>query len=210
MGREALRACSWCGASDCYYLNPAKKADSGRTAGPSRGFLKERKIIIPLTYARAAREGPRRMGHLKMSMGAILGAIGGVIALVGTFLSWATFPITGTSIPVEWPGWAGFGFLTLIFAIIGLILVLIPKKVTAIIALVMGILALVFALLQYLGLSALVTLAQLAGYQATMGVGAWITIIGCILLIVGSGMAMSAAGKMQAQSMPMAAPPPPM
>lgn len=144
---------------------------------------------------------------MKIGMGAILGAIGGIIALIGTFLPWGTVTLLG--IPIGIPGWAGVGFLTVIFAILGLVLVLIPKKITAILALVFGVLALVFALLQYLGVSAVVALAQLGGGTGSMGVGGYISMLGCILLIVGGGMAYSAAGKMSAPMSPMPMAPPP-
>src|SRR5206468_12776967 len=134
--------------------------------------------------------GGRRTGMAKIGWGMMLGAVGGILAIVGAILPWVTISITtGT---IAYPGCTGNtctfsgiqsgygGILVLVFALIGLIMVVIPgKPVMGLLAFVFGLLALIFALLGYIGLSLIGSLAGLTGQiTVTVGSGVCLAFIG--------------------------------
>src|SRR5256712_3868753 len=115
-------------------------------------------------YPPAQSPGDPRVGGgtMKVGLGMVLGIVGGLLTLIGAVLPWATVSGGTLTSPLVFTGYGvGFGgVLVLVFGVLGLICVAIPKKVTAILALIWGILALLFALLTVVGLAAL---AQSAG-----------------------------------------------
>jgi hypothetical protein len=107
-----------------------------------------------------------------------------------------------------------FGILVLIFGIVGLILVALGKRGPAIGGLVLGILAFVFALLALVILLAVSSwlegMVAGTGVSVTVDYGIYLSVIGSIILIVGSAMVMGAA-KAEEMAPPMPyAPGPPM
>ncbi|HEX9341602.1 MAG TPA: hypothetical protein VF992_10620 [Thermoplasmata archaeon] len=149
---------------------------------------------------------------MKIGIGMILGIVGGLVTAIGSYLPWATVSGGSLTSPVVFMGvgvgWGGV--LVLAFGVLGLICVAIPRKATAILALVWGILAFVFALL-VIGVQA--SLAQQyggSGVVVTTEYGAWVSLAFSVLLILGSAIAYREARK--AASPPMAPPmsPPPM
>ncbi len=137
-----------------------------------------------------------------MQVGRILGIVGAILALVGTFLPWADISsdidsISATGIMIFF-----IGIPVLIFAIIGLILVAIPKRGTAIGGLVMGILAFIFMLLAFVVVSILEGLVSGTGIEVKYEYGLWVTLVGSLLLIVGGAVMFVELGKVAAAPMP--------
>ncbi len=120
-----------------------------------------------------------------MQMGRILGIVGGILALVGTFLPWVTLSSEIDSITASGILLFIVGIPVLIFGIIGLILVALPKRGTAIGAFVMGILALIFVMLAFVLVSWLESLVSGTSIEITYEYGMWVSLIGAILLMVG-------------------------
>src|SRR5574340_983302 len=108
---------------------------------------------------------------MKIGPGWIAGILGGLITIVGAALPWAT--VSGGSLPAPQTlsgiavGWGGI--LVALFGVLGLIFVAIPRKITAILGIVCGILALL------LGLLTLVALAAIAAVAAGSGSGVAVT-----------------------------------
>src|SRR4030042_2424865 len=131
-----------------------------------------------------------------MKMGRVLGIIGGILVLLGSILSWADVSggtLVGT---LSVSGLLAGGMLSLIFGILGLIMVAIPKKVTAILGLIFGILALLWLLLAFIGPNAFAQTwgARGTSVTITIGFGIYVAMIGAILLVLGSGIAIKDAG----------------
>jgi len=149
-----------------------------------------------------------------MKSGRIIGIIGGILTMVGVFLPWATVS-GGTLIgSVSLLGVLAFpfGILAMIFGIIGLILVAIGKRGMCIGALILGILAFIMILLSFALLSWLAELVAGIGgglVEFTVDFGIYIAIVGSIILIIGSGLAMAQAEKPGMQPVPAAPIPPP-
>ncbi len=143
---------------------------------------------------------------MKIRPGWILGILGGVITIMGTVLPWATVSGGSLTTPLTFSGiTVGFGgILVLLFGLLGLICVAIPKKVTAILGIVMGIIALLWAVLTLIGLAAIAAVAAGSGtgVAVTTEYGAYLALVGTLVLIVGSAIAYTEARK--------AAAPPPM
>lgn len=125
-----------------------------------------------------------------MNYGRPLGMVGGILALVGTVLPWVTISDSFNSVSASGLQVFFFGVPALIFAILGLVFVAIPRKSLTIGCLVMGILVMVFAIL------AITMTSVVAGFAATTGVvtvsieyGMYLTLVGSILLIVGGALA---------------------
>ena len=155
---------------------------------------------------------------MKIGMGAIIGLVGGLLAVVGVFLPW--FSVTSGGQTLSWSGYdlgaaavqypqlawlAIFPLGILAFGILGLILALIPKKVTGILAMLCGILVLVFS---FIPLLIFLLISTIGG---GMGIGTPLSFIGGIILMVGGIMAYRDAKKAMT-GMPMGAmpsPPPP-
>lgn len=144
---------------------------------------------------------------MKIGMGAIIGLVGGLLVIVGTFLPWANVTgggvsedVTGAMVPI-------FGLLVILFGVLGLVFAVIPRPVFGILAMVFGILALVFLLIAYLGIS---LVSGISGGSVSLSYGLYLALIGAILLIVGGPLAYRDAKRAQAPPMPMPmAPPPP-
>ena len=138
-----------------------------------------------------------------MSMPVILGLVGGLLMLVSLFLPWANITLLG--IPVGINGlYTVFGILMLIFGIIGMVMLFMKKSGMALVAGIMGILAILFWLLAYLGISALVSVSQMgcaltptacSGFSVGTGIGLFVAPLGAILLTVGGFMQRGALKK---------------
>ncbi|UCD92151.1 MAG: hypothetical protein JSV43_07985 [Methanobacteriota archaeon] len=124
---------------------------------------------------------------MKIGPGRILGLVGGILAIVGSFLAWASVCFMGICASVA--GFDGFeGKLAFVFGLIGLILVIIPKRGLPIGGLIMGILVIIWPVKVMMEIIA----------PLEIGIGIWITIVGAILLIVGSGLALREGPKPEA------------
>ncbi len=143
---------------------------------------------------------------MKIRPGWILGVVGGLLTVVGAALPWATVSGGSLAAPETFSGiTVGIGGIAvLLFGILGLVCVAIPNKITAILAMVWGILALALGALTLVGLAAIAAIA--AGSGSGVGVtteyGAYLALVGALVLVVGSVIAYTEAKK--------AAAPPPM
>ena len=130
----------------------------------------------------------------------IIGLLGGLMALIGGVLPWlemrtcvSTIIQICVAVPLPFALGSlspilGIGqILALVFGLIGLVLLFLQKPMTGMVAGVMGILALVFAVLYFVTAPAYFT--QLSGgvvdIQIGLGFGIYITMIGGVLLLVG-------------------------
>ena len=125
-----------------------------------------------------------------MKIGRILGIVGAILALVGVVLPWVAGHVAATNTDrslsgIEFPLFI-FGVPLLLFAVVGLVLVAIPKKGTAIAGLIMGIIALVIAMIPMAILASIIVEWQIPGEVASIGYGLYISLVGAVLLIVGS------------------------
>jgi hypothetical protein len=138
-----------------------------------------------------------------MKFGRILGIIGGVLILVGIFLPWSI--TKGSLVPggeAVITGLNLFGYMVMIFGIIGLILVALGKRGTSIGALIMGIIAFVLTLL-VLGVLSLIAGSYLGVVTQETGIGIYLCIIGSAIAFVDAGKA-----KMAPPPMAPSVPPP--
>lgn len=143
--------------------------------------------------------------------GRIVGIVGGLLVVIGGILPWiyAESSIDSASLPgiLTIP----FGTLAFIFGIVGLILVALKGRGVAIGALVMGILALIFALLLFPLLSILESIISGTDVTVRADYGLYISLVGSVILIIGAGLAFSQAGRAEEMAPPMPyAPGPPM
>ena len=146
---------------------------------------------------------------MKIRPGWILGILGGLVTVVGAVLPWATVSGGSLSAPMTFSGaTVGFGgILVLVFGVLGLICVAIPRKVGAILGIVWGVLAILLGLLTMVGLAAIAATAAGSGSSVTVTTeyGVYVSVIGALLLIIGSAIAYTEARK--AAAPPMVAPP---
>jgi len=146
-----------------------------------------------------------------MKIGRILGIIGAILALIGVFLPWVAGHVAATNTDrslsgIEFPLFI-FGMPFLLFVVIGLILVAIPKKGTAIAGLIMGIIAFVIALIPMAILATIIVSWQISGEVASIGYGLYICLVGALLLIIGSAMGIRDASAPKPMPPPMMQPP---
>lgn len=141
-----------------------------------------------------------------MKTGRILGIVGGLLAVVGIFLPWATAtnPTTNTSSSASGISVPIFGILVALFSVLGLVLVFVGKKGTCTAGAIMGILAFIFAMIFAALWSAIITTFSV-GDIFSIGYGLYVTMIGSIILILGSFMA---RGEAVRSLTPQVAPPP--
>ncbi len=169
---------------------------------------------------------------MKIGKGAILGLIGGLLGLVGVFLPWFTVSALGVSfgftglqlasatidvggVPFPNPYANVFSIAvygTIAFSVLGLIVVMLGKKITAILAALFGVLTLAMAGLGAAQATALAaTIPPGIPVTAGAGVGIYLSIVGGLLLLIGGILAIGDAKKamMSGAPMPMAPPMPP-
>lgn len=167
---------------------------------------------------------------MKIGKGAIIGLLGGLLGLVGVFLPWASAsagPVTisvtgaclggigsidmgGVSIPCSLAAsgeGAIYAYGILAFSVLGLIFVILGKRSTSMLALIFGLLTIILAGVAIARLSSILAAAP----GASLGYGIILCIVGGILLLLGSVLAMGEAKKamMGPAPMPMAPPMPP-
>jgi hypothetical protein len=123
----------------------------------------------------------------KMTSGLIIALIGGLLMLIGTFLPWATVKgtnILGTTEEISVIGAASGigGILVLVMGILVIIMAAIKKPI---LAMVFGIIGLAFSGLAFIGISALDTLLTGSDISVEIGIGIFISLIGCVLALVG-------------------------
>ena len=131
-------------------------------------------------------------------MGRILGIVGGKLTVVGVFLPWVSVTYSGQTVSAWgiqlW--FIGLPILVLIFGIIGLVLVAKGRRGTAIGGLVMGILAFIFAIVSVFLLAIVAeVISGVSDFEIGIDFGLYLTLVGAIILIVGSGLTFSQAGK---------------
>ena len=132
-------------------------------------------------------------------IGRIVGIVGGLLTIIGCILPWMTVQSSIASVSLWGILFIPFGTLAFIFGIIGLILVALGKRGPAIGAFVMGILAFIFVLLGWVMASVMADF--FAGYVSGTGVtvtvdyGVYLALVGAIILMIGSILAMSEAKK---------------
>jgi len=179
---------------------------------------------------------------MKIGKGAIIGLVGGLLGLVGVFLPWLTVsasvgPIsvsasvsgismgggtldlgTGTAIPVGASEFSIYVYGILAFSVLGLIVVMLGKRSTAMLALVFGLLTTILAIVAVVRMSQLASALQalipvVPGMTVSIGagIGLYLCVIGGIILLLGGVLAMGDAKKamMAPAPMPMAPPMPP-
>ncbi len=126
-----------------------------------------------------------------MSTSVILGLVGGILVLVSMFLPWLNYSdFLGNAITVNGIGAGLFGLLMLIFGVIGIAMMFLKNPTMPLLTAIFGILAIVFWLLAYLGLSIIAGASSLTGGTVTfeVGFGAYIAPVGAILMVVGGFM----------------------
>ncbi len=147
---------------------------------------------------------------MKIRMGWILGIAGGLVTIAGAALPWAT--VTGGTLaaPETFSGLRlGFGGIAvLILGLLGLVCIAIPRRVTALLALVCGILALGLGLLTLLVISSIAGMAGASGSGVTVTTeyGVYFALSGTLVLLVGAAIKYMSAKKADALRV-VAAPP---
>ena len=165
-------------------------------------------ILVNLVVFRRRR---RKLGRVETSLGKILAAVGGFITLVATALPWAT--VTYSDIPGSYVflGVAFFGYSSIIVYLFGLAWLTffaLPRKVYAILGLGWGSLALLLALLADAGVF---PGGRPGANAAAIGSGVYLSLLGSIMLVVGSAFAYMEAKKVSARGpVEIAQPAPPM
>lgn len=141
--------------------------------------------------------------NYSIKTGSVLGIVGGLLAVVGVFLPWmtATETITNTSSSASGISVPLFGILVLLFSALGLVLALVGKRGTCIGAMIMGILAFVFALIVATIWSAIISTFGV-GDILSIGYGLYITLAGSIILVIGSVMTLGELKHMAPQMAP--------
>lgn len=148
---------------------------------------------------------------MKIGMGMILGLVGGLLAVVSVFLAWVSIPglggISGISLASLAAAFGGaelsvYVYGTLAFGILGLILSLLGKKMTSILALIFGLLTILMPVIFLARISA-------SGGGGFIGVGVYVGIFGGLLLLIGGFMGWREAKKAaMTPAVPMAPPTP--
>jgi len=147
---------------------------------------------------------------MKVGLGMVLGIVGGLLTLIGAVLPWATVSGGTLTSPMVFTGYGiGYGgILVLVFGVLGLICVAIPKKVTAILALIWGILALLFAVLSVVGLAAIAQTVGGSGVSVTTEYGVYVSLVFSLVLIIGAALTYREARKAAPSMAPPMSPPP--
>ena len=158
---------------------------------------------------------------MKIGIGKILGLVGGILAIVGVVLPWATASgtVMGMTISMSASGldaaksggeWVAYVYGTAIFGVLGLIFVLISKKSTTMLAFVFGLLALILSGVALVRITQLIGGLSAPGVSVGAGIGLYICVVGGLLLLIGCLLAFKAVGAQAQVAAPlMAAPPPP-
>lgn len=149
---------------------------------------------------------------MALGKGAIVGILGGIVAIVGTMLPWWQVTASaGGYISVSVPLLGIFtlgGLLVLVFGVLGLVFAALNKPVTQVVALVMGLLAAVIALVMGAFVPTVSVSIPGASGSITAGFGFWISMVGGLLLAVGGALGFVDSRKAP-QAWPTQAPPPP-
>ena len=148
---------------------------------------------------------------MKMSTGSLVGIVGGVLVIMGVILPWwsGSNGVSTVSFSGLDTGANTFGYIMIVFGLLGLVMVAPGKRGLAIGSIVFGVLAMLLYLMVIAILGLINWTSGLSGTITTStGYGLYIGFIGSILLIVGAVMARSAAKK--AAAAPVAPPAPPM
>ena len=141
---------------------------------------------------------------MKLGMGLILGLVGGLLGIVSVFLAWVSILGVGisgislASVAAQFPGGGEFVIYvygTVGFAALGLILSLLQKKMTTMLALIFGLLTL---------LMPVIFLARISsqGGGGFVGVGVYVGIVGGLILFIGSLLGWREAKKAGAMTPP--------
>ncbi len=174
---------------------------------------------------------------MKIGKGAIIGILGGLMGLIGVFLPWVTLsasvgPITiSLSVPGTCVGGVGgiaiagvgtqpcvgsaegaiYFYGILLLSLLGLIVSLLGRKMTSMLALVFGVLVLLLGVVAAARVvAALGAIGSTPGLTISIGYGLILSIIGGVILLVGGFLGWTEAKKAGMATMPpdMSAPPP--
>ena len=128
------------------------------------------------------------------------------MTVVGLFLSWAAGTNTTTGASASAWGLAVpiFGILVLLFGALGLILVAVGKRGTCIGGIIMGIIAFVLTLIVFAISSAIIQGLSTAEVTLYIGYGMYLSLIGALILVIGSFMALKEAKKPASVATPQA------
>jgi len=160
--------------------------DFQRSFGVFVGFLIIPALVNLVVYVRGVRKLERAESPGRI-LGRFLAVVGGLITFVGVSLPLGSVHFLGPSLTdtsLRFPG--DGGWIVLVFGLLWFAFFAVPKKVAAIWGLVWGGLSLVFILVTIQGLADIVSREAGALY---LSYGVYVTILGSLLLIVGSTLA---------------------
>lgn len=145
---------------------------------------------------------------MAMSMGRIVGIVGGVLLILGVFFPWASVSNTLTSVDVS--GMNILGIPVLILGLIGLLFVATGRRGLCLGAGILGIISLIWLMLMMGALSWIASAAAIAGTTTvSMSYGLYLCVIGTIALVVGGFWAWMDAKKAAKAPAPVTQPPAP-
>jgi len=123
-----------------------------------------------------------KMTKPEMTIGLIIGVVGGILTILATVLPWVSVPGSGIISTDVMGLLTGFGTIVLVIGILGLVLALLSKGLLTILC---GILSLLITFFWYGALSFISSWFVVIGDTTSMGYGTFIAFIGAILLIIG-------------------------
>lgn len=170
---------------------------------------------------------------MKIGKGAIVGLLGGLLGLIGVFLPWVTASAGAISLSLPGTCVGGIGSIEIpvvgsqrcpgssegaiyfygifVLSILGLIVSLLGRKMTSMLALVFGVLVLVLGVVAAARVVASAgDIGSVPGVTISIGYGLILSIIGGVILLVGGFLGWSEAKKagMAPMAPDMSAPPP--
>jgi hypothetical protein len=143
----------------------------------------------------------------KIGIGRIVGLVGGIITLVGALLPWVTLSGGRLSSPQMFLGISTgfFGILLSQLGFFGIIMMFDGKKTTSLGGLALGASGFVLSVLT-LAFLGLLSVGDTSGISIEVGLGIYVCIVGSIVLLVGSIIALIEAGRPRKLPIPPAKP----
>lgn len=132
----------------------------------------------------------------KFGIGRMVGMVGGIIALVGALLPWATLSGGRLSSPQTYLGISTgmFGVLLSQLGFFGIVMMFDGKKSTSMGGLALGATGFVLSILTFTFLG-LLSVGDTSGINIEVGLGMYVCIVGSLILLVGSIIALIEAGR---------------
>lgn len=148
-----------------------------------------------------------KQGREKIGIGRLLGMVGGIITLVGALLPWVTLSGGRLSSPQMFLGVSTgfFGVLLSQLGFFGIVMMFDGKKTTSLGGLALGASGFVFSVL-ILAFLGVLSVGDTSGINIDIGLGIYVCIVGSIMLLVGSILALIEAGKPRKLPIPPAKP----